>query len=36
MGHRNFTSTQIYTRQKETEMIFNNSPAKLLDEMIPN
>jgi len=36
MGHRNFTSTQIYTRQKETEMIFNNSPAKLLDEMISN
>jgi integrase/recombinase XerD len=31
MGHSNFATTQIYTRQKEKEMIFNKNIIKSLD-----
>jgi integrase/recombinase XerD len=31
MGHRNFATTQIYTRQKEKDMIFNKNIINSLD-----
>lgn len=34
MGHSNFNTTRIYSRQKEMEIIFNNKPTKYFDKAI--